>query len=60
MIDMEAKTGMEYGPVGYIYHLSSKKPISPSGGKLDPTNGTELVVYDSKKRQAFFNSDLCV
>ena len=50
-IDTEAKTGTEYGPVGYIYHLSSKKPIGPSGGKLDPTNGTELVVYSKKEAQ---------
>ena len=50
-IDTDAKTGTEYGPVGYIYHLSSKKPIGPSGGKLDPTNGTELVVYSKKEAQ---------
>ena len=50
-IDTDAKTGTEYGPVGYIYHLSSKKPIGPSGGKLDPTNGTELVVYNSKEEE---------
>ena len=50
-IDTEAKTGTEYGPVGYIYYLSSRKPIGPSGGKLRPTNGTKLVVYNTKEKK---------
>ena len=50
-IDMKSKTGMEYGPVGYIYHLSSRKPIGPSGGKLCPTNGTKLVAYNTKEKK---------
>ena len=42
-IDTEAKTaGMEYGPVGYIYHLSSK-PIGSSGGD-SAESPPELVV----------------
>ena len=46
--DTEAKTG----PVGYIYHLSSKKPIGSSGGDsaVSPPVGTELVVYDTKEK----------
>ena len=45
------ETGKEYGPVGYIYHLSSKELIGPSGGKLSPTNDTELVVYDTEEEE---------
>ena len=53
-IDMKSKTGTEYGPVGYIYHLSSRKPMGPSGGKLCPTNGTKLVVYNTKEKKEVF------
>ena len=59
-IDTEAKTGKEYGPVGYIYHLSSKKPIGPSGGKSDPANGTELVVHSKKEAQVLQFRFVCV
>jgi hypothetical protein len=49
--DASTNTGMEYGPIGYIYHMSSKRPIGPSGGKLSFPDDTELVVYDSKKNE---------
>lgn len=38
----------DHGPIGYIYHLSSKKPVRPLGGELSPANGTELVVNGAK------------
>ena len=49
--DTETKTGTEYGPVGYIYHLSSRKPIGRS------TNRTELdlVVYNTKEEKVVKN-----
>jgi hypothetical protein len=46
-----ANTGTEYGPVGYIYHLSSKRPVGPFGGTLDFSEDTRLVVYDTKKEK---------
>ena len=39
---------MTTGPVGYLYHWSSRRPIHPSGGSHNPGNDTVLVVYNSK------------
>lgn len=44
-----AKSSMDCGPVGYIYHLSSKQPVGPSGRELSPTDNTELAVHNSKR-----------
>ena len=39
------------GPIGYIYHLSSRKPIRPLGGSLMPEDRTELVVHSDKAEE---------
>ena len=46
-----AKPHPDNGPIGYIYHLSSKKPIRPHGGKLSPADGTKLVVHSDKHEE---------
>ena len=59
----KAKTGTEYGPVGYIYHLSSRRAIGPSGGSTSPAKDTELVVYDiidSEKKEVLQFRFVCV
>ena len=37
------------GPVGYIFHKASEKPIHPLNGSYDPPNGTDIVVYNDLK-----------
>ena len=49
VIGFMAQSSRNCGPVGYIYHLSSKKPIGPSKGEVSPVQGTKLVVYDTKE-----------
>ena len=44
-----SKHVLDHGPVGYIYHLSSRKPVRPLGGSLCPKEGTELVVHGAKE-----------
>ena len=39
---------MSTGPIGYLYHWSSRRPIHPIGGSHHPGNDTKLVVHDSK------------
>ena len=36
---------MSTGPIGYIFHWSSKKPIHPLGGEYNPPDETKLVVH---------------
>ena len=38
----------EPGPVGYLFHLSSKKPVHPYQGSPNPSNDTGLVLYNDK------------
>ena len=44
-----SKPESDHGPVGYIYHLSSMKPVRPLGGSLSPEEGTQLVVHGAKE-----------
>jgi len=39
---------MSEGPIGYLFHWSSRKLVHPSGGSSNPDDDTKLVVYDSK------------
>jgi len=39
---------MSVGPIGYLFHWSSRKLVHPSGGSSNPDNDTQLVVYGSK------------
>lgn len=45
MAESSTPIGLEYGPVGYIYHLSSKMPIGPN------STASELIVYDTKDQK---------
>ena len=36
------------GPIGYIYHRSSRKIVHPRGGSSHPSNDTELVLHGAK------------
>ena len=40
---------MSTGPIGYLYHWSSKKLVHPKGGSSNPGNGTHLIVFGSKE-----------
>ena len=39
---------MSEGPIGYLFHWSSRKLVHPKGGSPDPSNGTDLVVHSDK------------
>ena len=39
---------MSNGPIGYLFHWSSKKLVHPKGGSFDPSNGTDLIVHGDK------------
>ena len=36
------------GPIGYIFHRSSRKLVHPSGGSSNPGNDTPLVLHSDK------------
>ena len=36
------------GPIGYIFHQSSRKLVHPQGGSHNPDNETALVVHGAK------------
>ena len=40
------------GPIGYIFHQSSRKLVHPKGGSPNPGNDTRLVVYNAKNDPA--------
>ena len=47
----------EAGHYGYIEHVSSGKIVHPSGGSVNPTDNTELVLRSGRHAGALFGFD---